>query len=143
MQIVIIYRMKPHRIWKEKIERNAAIVEKLFSSEAFKNKIRVTLFEYSKGFFNDGDSVVDKLELNDSIRISVGFWHNWFTRAIARETSLGIDFNTAKKSAGSAGDIAHEIMHQIGFKHFGNSWSGNQNTVPYKIGNMVSEEIGE
>lgn len=85
--------------------------------------------------------VAVKLSNTGDVEITVGIYSKFFTKAIAYEVEGAVFFNTRKESygAGSPGNIAHEVMHALGYTHNGNAASGNENTVPYYVGNLVDE----
>jgi hypothetical protein len=87
--------------------------------------------------------VADKIRGAGVLKIRVAFYHRRIGPAIAKEIGGKIHINTAKRAygAGSPANIAHEVMHVLGFKHDGNRPSGNDNTVPYRIGEWVDDAL--
>jgi hypothetical protein len=85
--------------------------------------------------------VADKLASAAEVTISVGFYWNPFGPAVAKEGNGLVRFNSAKESrgAGSPGNVAHELMHALGYEHNGNYPAGNEHTVPWVIGGFVEE----
>lgn len=125
--------------WRDKVTVNAAIVSSVLSDERFLATVEATtLFDYTA---DSPFHIADKIRTAGTVSITVGFYWNWFSRAIAYEVEEGVKFNTAKEfyGSGGCGNVAHETMHAAPFyyQHNGNSPGGNQQTVPYAIGNMV------
>lgn len=138
MNIVINF-LNGSDYWQEKVKASAAEASKALSDPAFLAKIRAyPMFDYTS---DTPAQVADKLEQAGDVTVKVGFFSKWFTREIAFEDANGVHFNTRKESAGAGGpgDLAHELMHQLGYQHNGNSAAGNQYTVPYWIGDQVDQ----
>jgi hypothetical protein len=127
--------------WQSKITASAVRASNVLSDPAFIAKVRaVPKFDYT------GDTpgqVADAIAQAGDIPVNVSFYSKLFTRAIAFEDNQGVHFNVCKEKygAGSAGDLAHEFMHRLGYQHNGNAAAGNENTVPYLIGSMVDEFV--
>jgi hypothetical protein len=89
--------------------------------------------------------IADLIAKADDVAVAVAFKHAPWRRWIAAEdpSSGTITFNTAKRArgAGTPGNIAHEVMHVLGFAHHGNKERGNENSVPYRIGYWVDEAL--
>lgn len=123
--------------WQNKILDSAARASAILSDPAFLEAVR------KRGRFDctthAPTQVADRLEHAGEVTIKVGFYSRWWTRAIAYEKNDTVFFNTRKESrgAGSPANIAHEVMHALGYRHNGNYTAGNENTVPYVIGDMV------
>lgn len=123
--------------WEEKIENSAAQASRVLSDPLFISKvIGWPGFDYTD---MNPKQVAQVLADTKGIEIRVGLYSKWLTRAIAYEIPNGVFFNTRKErgGAGSPGNLAHELMHKLGFSHHGNSARGNENTVPYCIGEWV------
>lgn len=125
--------------WQKRVQANAEIAQRRLSSPELLKKVA-----YWEGFDFTRDepkTVAMRLVQTEHIHIRVGFYSKWWTRAIAYEDDGVIYFNTrkARNGAGSPGNIAHEVMHVMGYSHNGNSPRGQTNTVPYRIGQWVDE----
>jgi hypothetical protein len=125
--------------WQDLVTKNAGIASSILSSADFLAK--VAAFPKFDNTDETPGMVALKLQTTLEVNINVGFYWNWFSRAIAYEEDGSVYFNTAKESrgAGSAGNIAHECMHALGYEHNGNYSAGNLFTVPYWIGDQVDE----
>lgn len=123
--------------WQNLVTTNAAKASAILSDPAFLAWVR------SQPSFDFTEltpvEVAEKIERSGDIKIRVGFYAKRFTRAIAYEVDGEEFFNTDKEAYGSGGvgNIAHETMHALGFSHDGNSPEGNQQTVPWAIGNYA------
>lgn len=138
MKIIVSF-LSGSDYWRDKVLASAEEASQTLSNPAFLAKVRSW-----PGFDFCSDTsaqVADKLEQAGDVRVTVGFYSKWLTRAIAYENELGVHFNTRKESygAGGAGDLAHELCHQLGYRHNGNALRGNENTVPWSIGRWVDE----
>lgn len=49
--------------------------------------------------------------------------------------------NTAKTTAGSPGNLAHEVAHTLGYSHFSNRRLFGMSSVPYRIGDLVAKLV--
>jgi len=80
-----------------------------------------------------------------TVTVNISFYSHPLGASIAKEDPANgaVSFNTAKRhrGAGSPGNVAHEVMHVLGFSHNGNQLAGNENTVPYRIGQWVDEAL--
>lgn len=123
--------------WQSLILVNAKTASTVLSAPSTIDKISAfPVFDFTA---DTPAQVADKIAGAGDVTISVGFFWNPFARDIAYEESGAVYFNRAKQSrgAGSPGNIAHETMHALGFQHNGNSPLGQQNTVPWWVGNLV------
>lgn len=129
--------MGQNNYWENKINWSAQQTGVILSHPDFIAKVRGWAgFDFTEA---TPGGIADLLLLTKDVEIRVGFYSKWFTRAIAYEIPNGVFFNTRKESygAGSPGNLAHELMHKLGFQHNGNAAAGNENTVPYRIGYWV------
>lgn len=134
---IIVNFLSGNSYWQDLVTQNAAVASERLSDPNFIAWIRSL-----PGFDNTYDTaaqVADKIENAGEVQINVGFYSSLFTRAIAYEADGGVYFNTRKEKygAGSVGNIVHETMHAppFNYQHNGNSPVGNQNTVPWRVGN--------
>jgi hypothetical protein len=70
------------------------------------------------------------------------WWPYWRSRAVARDSAgRAIEWNcrmvSSRTSAQWAGTTMHELAHQAGYRHNGNSTAGNECTVPYVFGDLA------
>lgn len=138
MKIVVDF-LNGNNYWQEKV---------LFSAEQASNVLSDIEFIRDLAAFPAFDFTADrptiisnKLLDTKEITICVGFYRKWLTRAIAYEQNGAVYFNVCKegRGAGSPGNLAHEVMHALGYSHNGNSPAGNQYTVPWWVGNEVEK----
>jgi len=137
---IIVKFLNGSQYWKDLVTENAEKVQIILNDPAFLDKI-----EAHSGFdFTNMPprAVRDRIENAGEVEIKVGFYKGWFwSKAIAYEENGEVWFNTRKEAygAGSVGNLAHELMHALGFSHNGNSPSGQANTVPWRIGQWAGE----
>jgi hypothetical protein len=125
--------------WQDKIEDSAKTVGKLFSNTLFLNAVaNHGKFDHTK---LNAYEVANLILHTREIQIYVGFYSNFFTRAIAYERNGRIFFNTRKEAAGTWANIMHESLHVLGFSHNGNTPRGNENSVPYKLPEIAKRFI--
>lgn len=139
MQIKINFDLSVNKYWRDKLTASALKASVIMSASPFIEAIRT-----HDGFDSTDETptqVAVKLSNTGDVEITVGIYSKFFTKAIAYEVEGAVFFNTRKESygAGSPGNIAHEVMHALGYTHNGNAASGNENTVPYYVGNLVDE----
>lgn len=136
---IIINFLNGDSYWQDKVRVSSDRAADILSSPPFLSKVRsFPMFDFCA---DSPTHVGDKLESTTEIKINVGFYSKRWTKAIAYEEGGAVNFNTRKEAggAGSAGNVAHEVMHALGYSHDGNSPQGQQHTVPYAIGNWVDE----
>lgn len=126
--------------WQNKVLASARRGGEILSNPGFLDVIEAhTGFDFCN---MPPRAVRDKIEHIESIMIKVGFYRGWWwSKAIAFEENGEVWFNTRKEAYGAGGlnNVIHETMHALGFSHNGNSAIGNENTVPYWIGNKAAE----
>jgi hypothetical protein len=127
--------------WTSRITKNAQLASQAMCTPEFLDRVRSwSDFDWTT------DSPVDvanRIAHAGVINIKVGFYSDNSTNAIAYENDGGVYFNKVRASggAGGIGNIVHEAMHVIGYKHFWN-WPWLQgNTVPWRIGGWVDEAV--
>lgn len=140
--------------WDDYIRKNAKRASEAVSDPKFIEKVRAwPRFDYTK---KSSSEIANIVKNAGTVKVKVGYYteggfvlrrvfrtlRNRTTRAIAAEGDGIVRFNRRKKfeGAGSPGNIAHETMHVLGFSHNGNDRNGNENTVPYRIGEWVDDE---
>ena len=128
---------EPDPKWKRRVEENAAKAEEILSSTEFAEAYRKEKIRGTKG--KTVNEVINELQYSGETEINVGFYNNPDTRAIAYEEGGNIYFNTAKDEAGSPGNIAHELTHKMGYKHFTNWAFLGRRSVPYTVGYAVDD----
>ena len=139
MQIKINFDLSVNQYWKDKLTANALKASVIMSASPFIEAVR------THDPFDDCDetptAVARNLSNTDVVEITVGIYSKFFTKAIAYEVEGAVFFNSRKESygAGSPGNIAHEVVRALGYVHNGNAASGNEDTVPYYVGNLVDE----
>lgn len=125
--------------WKDLVINNAWTVSQIISHPDFIEKVaNWPAFDFTN---QSPREVAETLEQVGDVKIRVGFYKGWiFSKAIAYEEGGAVYFNTRKFAygAGGVGNIAHELMHALGYSHRGNSPNGNENTVPWRIGQWAT-----
>jgi len=127
--------------WQDFISQSAQTVSDVLGDSDFIDKVRNwKQFDFTQK--SPGD-VADALVKAGIVSIKVGFYHNPLGLSIAKEKNGAVFFNTAKRNhgAGSPGNVAHEVMHVLGFSHDGDRPTRNANTIPYRIGEWVDEML--
>lgn len=138
MRIIPIF-LNGTQYWQDLVTLSAQRASAILSDSDFIEHVR------NWALFDDtvvsADDVGTTIERAGEVRIKVGFYSSFWTRAIAYEANGEVHFNTRKErsGAGGIGNVAHEVMHVLGFKHRGNSPSGNENTVPWRIGGWADK----
>ncbi len=125
--------------WQNKVLVNAKRASTVLSNPMFLEKIRTW-----HGFDDTASlpyQVAASFTVRESIQISVGFYRTWWpwSPTIAYEENGQVWLNTRKSVAGDPGNLAHETCHAMGYHHRGNAAAGNENTVPYLIGQWVND----
>lgn len=121
-----------------KVRESAQRASEVLSDPEFIEKVRShSGFDFTN---HTPGMVAATLENVREVAIKVGFYREWWpwSKVIAYEENGEVWFNTRKAEAGDVGNVAHETMHAMGFSHNGNAASGNQNTIPYWIGEQVA-----
>ena len=130
--------------WKNKVTASALYAAAILSTPDFLQRVAL----HPSFDFTDKSSlqVAGVIKTTEVAKIKVGFYYKWwFTKAIAYEQDGAVYFNTAKEGYG-AGDwpnVMHELLHSLGFQHNGNSPSGQQNTVPWKVVELAKTWLAE
>lgn len=97
----------------------------------------------------NGKQVLEKI-LDSKQGIVKFYTQNWIAWKFAQVNgyvdngSNVININTRqlwRSDKSIVNTIVHELSHVTGYKHQGNSPSGNQNSVPYKIGSIAENNI--
>lgn len=131
------------REWETFISENAKLAARALASPQLLAKVRAATFDFTD---QTGARIAERLMTTAALTLKVGFYYRpWPAPSIAKEIAGGVTFNTAKRGygAGSPGNIAHEAMHVLGYSHDGNQEEGNENTVPYRIGEWVESAVAD
>jgi len=127
--------------WQAFISESAKTAAAVLSDPTFIAKVRAWPgFDFSQ---NTPAQVGDTIEAANVVDVKIGFYDHPLGPSIAKEVAGAVLFNTSKRNrgAGSPGNLAHEVMHVLGFSHNGNQLAGNENSVPYRIGQWVDEAL--
>lgn len=136
---------------QKKIRDAAEHVNRCFASERFRRLVLAeTRWDYTR---NNSETIWRDLTAR-TFEIEVGgYWPRWrWSKTIARtwHGSGRFEMNLRKIGGRSVRQIANTIAHEVahlanesgsshGYAHGGNSSSGKQHSVPYKIGQMVED----
>lgn len=130
----------PNDHWRSLLEKSTRTANDILISDSFAQMCQITKMNKTNG--KSVQEVCREMTCSGTRELKYGFFHDPKTRAIAREVGSGvIEFNTAKPNsgAGGPGNIAHELTHVLGYKHFTNwSWLGKY-SVPYEVGGIVQK----
>lgn len=133
----------PPSEWTDRVRRNAQTVESILNSEEFKAQIvRKARFFYSR---DTGSVVWQKISSAGTVALTISFFSDRNTRAIAcsgHDGTVAFNIEKEKQGAASVGNIAHEVMHVLGYSHFTNFAWPNRNSVPYWVGSLAEQFAG-
>jgi hypothetical protein len=130
------YRSEPTAFWRDRLDRNVYEVNAILRSGTFLERCAILPLERTNG--KSVRQVCEEIACRGATTISVGFFHDTQTKAIAFEQEGMISLNTAREdAAGSAGNLAHEFAHQLGYTHVSTFEYLGARSVPYGIGYLV------
>lgn len=138
---IVVTCLNGSKYWREKVAFSAEQASHVLSDPKFLDQVRaVPFFDFTA---DTPAQIADRIVAASDVQISVSFYWNPFGKAIAKESENLVSFNRCKEryGAGSPGNVAHEVMHRMGWSHNGNSPAGNQGTVPWLIGGMVEKAV--
>lgn len=143
MKINAIFLFKNNKYWHEKLSKSIAETEALLNDKDLTGKLRA-LSPKLDHTSDTWQEVLDRIENAGEITVKFGLYSRWWTRAIAYEQNGAVYFNTRKESrgAGSVWNVMHEVLHVLGYHHLGNSTSGNENSVPYLVPELIRKVKG-
>lgn len=131
---------------KKTLDRAVWGVNQIFAHPRFKEEILSRQFTETNGLKNEGIYECiqkgDQLNLADELGVvdlKVVMYNSWFSKVVGYTylESLTIwvneKFFAGPKSVGS--NLAHESMHQLGFKH-DNYWGSS---VPYQMNEIIEK----
>jgi hypothetical protein len=129
--------------WEHKIQSAAILATKAIQSQEFSAACHDLKLTHTNG--KSVQEVCREMVCSSEITLSINFYHDANTRAIAYERDGALFINTAKEKegAGSPGNIAHEVTHILDYKHFSNWAFLGKSSVPYRIGNLVESLVDE
>lgn len=138
MQINVEFRER-NAEWEQYVRESAATAARILQSPAFLERVR-TAAPFTQTDRSPAE-IAELLQKAQTLTLHVGFYWRPLGPSIAKEVDGAVLFNTAarRRGAGSPGNIAHELMHVLGFTHDGNRPDGNEATVPWRIGQWVDE----
>ena len=147
---------------REMVRRNADVAAEIMSRPDFIERVRGHTFDNdwsgsAKRGWN-GPRIADDLAAANIVTVRVAFYYKlargrlpaWAryvpglaAQDIGDEEDGLIRVNTAKidLGAGSPGNLAHEVMHHLGYRH-GDGRAGSENSVPYAVGDWIDESAG-
>jgi hypothetical protein len=150
--------------YKNKLEQAAGLIETAINSEAFRERVLANTFDGQVQFAdNQGLSneeiyqkIVEAKEVfNDSgdqvIEMHLKSWSpfNFWTSAVASTNMSSGLVRLRKKYYKSASlprlanTMLHEWTHTIGFTHDFYGTNARENSVPYRVGDIIEEIIRE
>ena len=136
-EISVQFIENPTPFWKERVEKNANVAERILNSKEFATEFTRQSLTETDG--KTAEEICRELQNAGQVNLKIGFYRRLLTRAIAFERDGSVYLNTAKaeNGAGSPGNLAHELAHTLGYKHESN-WQGESTTtVPYVVGYIV------
>lgn len=126
-------------LWRGKIQASAQTVSRILASEEFFTKCRSLRLSRTNG--KSVDEVCRQLACSGKIIPAISFYHDPDSRFIAYASGGTLFINTAKTTAGSPGNLAHEVAHTLGYSHFSNRRLFGMSSVPYRIGDLVTKLV--
>lgn len=137
--INVTYDTPPEPFWKQRIDSSAVLASAILRSQEFGDRCRGKNMSRRNG--QSVEQVCRELQCAGAVNPKVDFFNDPRTKAIASEGAGEVHINTAKAEfgAGSPGNLAHEMAHTLGYRHFTNVRRFAQQGVPYVVGDLVDE----
>lgn len=137
-QIGYAYHHQPDGHWHERIKVSVATANQILTSSAFAQACQRMKMNKTNG--KSALQVCREMACAGVRSLNLGFFNDPNSRYVAKKAGDDIvQFNTAKQNsqAAVAGNIAHELTHVLGYKHFTNRAEFGQRSVPYRVGGLV------
>lgn len=118
------------------------IADLVMKDEDFQNEVRaITSFKDSK---ENGHQVVITMLSPKKATVSTYKTFNPYSKTTAYTTGGAVYFNrwsNPRPMKEMVNTLVHERLHVLKYYHYGNSWKGNENTVPYKVGAIAERYV--
>lgn len=132
---------EPGEFWKERLTESAGAATEILTSPDFGLRCQNSKMKRTNG--KSVQEVCRELVCAGSQTVKFGFYEKKNTRAIAYEQNGIVYINTAKNTAGTPKNVAHEFTHTLGYTHFTNWAILGRGSVPYVVGGLVDSATSE